>query len=90
MDPGGLGDGARTFARDRRLRLWCEHLDRAGDDIADLLDPAAAFAAFRASAERLAIWHAAGRSGERPPGRVMPHQVSVPSAWQRAWATPPP
>ena len=88
MDPAGLGDGARTFARDLRLRLWREHLDRAGDDVADLLDPVRAFAAFRGQAERLAIWHAAGESGARPPGRVVPHQLSAPSAVQRAWATP--
>ncbi|MDQ2875616.1 MAG: phospholipase D-like domain-containing protein, partial [Actinomycetota bacterium] len=47
LDPGGLGDGARTFARDLRLRLWREHLDRTYDDLANLLDPGEAFAAFR-------------------------------------------
>ncbi|HEY9241631.1 MAG TPA: phospholipase, partial [Streptosporangiaceae bacterium] len=73
---------------DLRLRLWREHLDRAGDDLDDLLDPVAAFTAFRAQAERLAIWHAAGRAGPRPPGRVMPHRVTAPSAVQRVWAAP--
>ena len=32
LDPGGLGDGARTFARELRLSLWAEHLDRSADD----------------------------------------------------------
>ena len=33
VDPGGQGDGARRFARDLRLELLREHLDRAdGDD----------------------------------------------------------
>ncbi len=87
-DPAGLGDGARRFARDVRLRLWREHLDRRADDVEDLLHPAEAFAAFREQAQRLAAWHVAGRSGPRPPGRVMPHRRPGPTAVQRLWATP--
>ena len=37
-DPGGLGDGARRFARELRLTLMREHLGLDDDD--DLLDPA--------------------------------------------------
>src|SRR3712207_2973379 len=42
-DPAGTGAGARTFARDLRLELAREHLDRAADgsEDDDLLDPEA-------------------------------------------------
>jgi phosphatidylserine/phosphatidylglycerophosphate/cardiolipin synthase-like enzyme len=87
-DPAGLGDGARTFARDLRLRLWREHLDRNADDMEDLLDPQEAFRAFRRQAGQLAAWHEGGRSGSRPPGRVLPHRSSSLTPVQRLWATP--
>ena len=68
QDPGGHG-----LARDLRLALAREHLDRDDRDDADLLDPQDAFDAFAASADRLDAWYAGGQRGPRPPGRLRRH-----------------
>jgi phosphatidylserine/phosphatidylglycerophosphate/cardiolipin synthase-like enzyme len=88
-DPAGRGDGARRFARDLRLTLLREHLDRADGDDDDLVDPESAVRAVVASADALHQWHRAGRTGPRPPGRLRPHEPERLSRLTRAWATLP-
>ena len=85
-DPAGLGDGARSFARELRLSLLREHLD--ADDDKDLLDPAEAVRRVTESAAALQAWHDNGRSGPRPPGRLRPHNPEKLPWHQRLWAGP--
>jgi phosphatidylserine/phosphatidylglycerophosphate/cardiolipin synthase-like enzyme len=89
-DPAGRGDGARVFARELRLRLMREHLDRApdGTEDADLIDPESAVRALTRSAEDLEAWHARGRNGPRPPGRLRPHNPQRLGIFTRLWADP--
>jgi len=89
-DPAGHGDGARTFARDLRLELAREHLDRAADGSqdADLLDPDDFVAAVDRSAAALQAWYDGGRVGPRPPGRLRPHVAEPLSLSTRLWAVP--
>ncbi|MDQ6850752.1 MAG: phospholipase D-like domain-containing protein [Actinomycetota bacterium] len=83
-----FGDGARRYARELRLELAREHLDRTDGDDADLVDPVSAFERFRAGAERLQLWHDAGRVGERPSGRLRPIRLDPLGRATLRWADP--
>jgi phosphatidylserine/phosphatidylglycerophosphate/cardiolipin synthase-like enzyme len=87
-DPGGRGDGARRFARDLRLTLLREHLDRRPGDDADLLDPDEAVRVVEAAADALDAWHDGGRAGPRPPGRLRRHRPERLPRRTRLWAVP--
>jgi phosphatidylserine/phosphatidylglycerophosphate/cardiolipin synthase-like enzyme len=85
------------YARDLRLALAAEHLDRLDDVdgrglpevMADCVDPVAMFEAYADSAARLESWHAGGREGERPPGRLRPIPLPPLSRLTRMWAKVP-
>jgi phosphatidylserine/phosphatidylglycerophosphate/cardiolipin synthase-like enzyme len=89
-DPAGQGDGARRFARDLRLELAREHLDRAADGSQDddLIDPDRFVAALDRAAADLQAWYDGGRAGPRPPGRLRPHRTEELSPTTRLWAVP--
>jgi phosphatidylserine/phosphatidylglycerophosphate/cardiolipin synthase-like enzyme len=70
LDPAGIGDGARVFARNLRLDLVREHLGRAEGDDGDLIEPKQFFDVMATAADRLDAWHAAGRKGDRPIGHL--------------------
>jgi phosphatidylserine/phosphatidylglycerophosphate/cardiolipin synthase-like enzyme len=90
VDPAGTGDGARVFARNLRLELLREHLDRAADgsEDHDLVDPGAVVEAVTAAADALEAWYANGRVGPRPPGRLRPHRPEQMSRFTKLWASP--
>ena len=86
-----------SYARDLRLTLAAEHLDRldqvkeAGLEtaMADCVDPAGMFDLYAAHADRLDAWHAGGRRGARPPGRLRRLPLPRLTKRQRRWAAVP-
>ena len=85
VDPGGLGDGARHFARELRLALMREHLDVTDE----LLDPGRAAETVRRRAAALDRWYADGCQGPRPPGRLRSHRRSAPPSAVQEWLARP-
>jgi phosphatidylserine/phosphatidylglycerophosphate/cardiolipin synthase-like enzyme len=79
-----------VFARDIRLRLLREHLDRAADggEDGELADPVAAVGEIISSAQALEAWHESGGRGPRPPGRLRPHEIERVDPLTRLWAEP--
>jgi phosphatidylserine/phosphatidylglycerophosphate/cardiolipin synthase-like enzyme len=83
-------DDTGAFARDLRLRLMREHLDRAPDGGMDggLADPATAVREITAAAEALDDWYARDCAGPRPPGRLRRHRSGRLRLLTRLWAEP--
>ena len=86
-----------AYARTLRLTMAAEHLDRLDDVetrgleqvMADCVEPAGLFEAYAASAARLEGWHAGGRVGARPPGRLRPLPLTPVNGFARRWAKVP-
>jgi phosphatidylserine/phosphatidylglycerophosphate/cardiolipin synthase-like enzyme len=90
------GDPTSGYARRLRLALTAEHLDRQQQSVdatlhavADCVAPDGMWAAFEQSAARLDAWHAGGRVGSRPPGRLRRLHPPALSSVTRLLAVPP-
>jgi phosphatidylserine/phosphatidylglycerophosphate/cardiolipin synthase-like enzyme len=91
-------DGSKSpYGQTLRLRLAAEHLGRledvdqhdeaaVRDAVADCVEPEAMFATYAASADELERWHANGRLGPRPAGRLRRLEVPDLPWWTRVWA----
>ena len=85
LDPGGLGDGARTFARALRLSLWAEHLGRSPED-PELLSLSQSSELWRTSAKALKDWRFSSDEENRPASRIRPHVIDPVPIGSRRWA----
>ncbi len=81
-------DEEGEYARRLRLTLAAEHLDRADDDVDDCADPHGMFRVYAECAARLDAWHAGGRVGARPAGRLRRLEPPKLGFVKRALATP--
>ncbi|MGN6783113.1 MAG: phospholipase D-like domain-containing protein [Marmoricola sp.] len=84
------------YARGLRLGLLAEHLDRAAEvrdrgleaALADCVESGDMFDTLASSAARLDAWHASGRVGPRPAGRLRTLPIPELSRWQRVRVAP--
>ena len=89
-------DETQQYAVRLRTRLVREHLGldpaaeptTAAEGDPDLNDPREVFGVMAACADALDAWHAGGRVGPRPRGRLRHLVVPELTRAQRAWATP--
>ena len=75
------------YARELRLNLAAEHLDRRGP-MDDLHDLAQTFTIFADCAAQLERWYDGGCQGARPPGRLRPVDDGTLTWFTRAWTVP--
>jgi phosphatidylserine/phosphatidylglycerophosphate/cardiolipin synthase-like enzyme len=86
-----------AYARDLRLTLAAEHLDRLDEvaehgleaTMADCLEASSTFEVYADHASRLEEWHATGRRGPRPPGRLRRLPLPPLTGLQQRWAALP-
>ncbi|HEV3187231.1 MAG TPA: phospholipase D family protein [Acidimicrobiales bacterium] len=85
LDPGGLGDGSRKFARELRLTLWAEHLGRSPDD-PRLFNVENASALWRETADTLAGRSSSSETARRPMSRIQRHVIEPVPSTSKRWA----
>jgi phosphatidylserine/phosphatidylglycerophosphate/cardiolipin synthase-like enzyme len=90
-----VDEATPTYARNLRLTLAAEHLERSVEDpaklldvMADCLDPSQMYTVFEDCAARLDDWHTQGRVGPKPAGRLRRLQPPELSRLARALALP--